>query len=1617
MNESIKHIRCDQSVSEFAQDIAIIGMACLFPRSADLAEYWTNILGKVDCIGEPTPSWGAERYYDPRHTGEDRLYTTMGGFLGDLYRFNPAEFGIMPNSLDGGEPDQFLALKVARDALRDAGYFKEGMDHANTGIILGHSTYLHRGNAAVVQHGVVLDQTVQLLRELYPAMPESVLTQIRALLKAKLPPFNTDTVPGLVPNVMTGRIANRLDLGGPNYLIDAACASSLLAVHAASEELRAGRSDLMLAGGVNASIPAEVFMVFCQLGALSRKSRIRPFAADADGTLLGEGLGIVVLKRLTDARRDGDRIYALLKGVGQASDGRALGLLAPRLEGEVLAIARAYRETGVDPRGVTLIEAHGTGIPLGDKTEIAALARVMSARRGDLPICALGSVKSMISHCIPAAGIAGLIKTALALYHKVLPPTLCEQVNPDLEIEKTPFYINTEPRPWIHPQDRPRRAGVNAFGFGGINTHAILEEDTGSGGPVLPMPGVWGSELVVLSADSRVGLLADIERIIALVRQQLEPSPDQASPDAIQDGGFALRDLAYTLAREPLTGRQRLAIVAASLDDLRQKLERAGSMLGAGQRHLIQARSGIYFTDQPLEGKLAFMFPGEGSQYRGMLAELAVYLPPVREWFDFWDTLYRERREVLPSQIVFQPPTGVDTAVREMLETRLNDLEMGSEAVFIASQALFALLSALELSADAMVGHSSGENTAMVAAGVVRIADRETLRQHILHLNQLYQEVDSAGAIASGCLLTVGAVEREKVLEVVMGSAGQLHLALDNCQHQAVLFGPKVAMEVAAAELRKAGGLCTYLSIDRAYHTPLFEPVARAIEGFLQAIPVGPGRIPLYSCASTSPFPEDADTIRRLAAGQWSSRVRFMETVRRLYADGVRLFVEVGPASNLTGFVQDILRDEPHLAVSCDNRNRSGLVHLQHALARLFVHGRALNLRYLFEGRDVRIIDSRRPPKRHRRPPRLENTLPFVRLDPAQVTEIRQLLEPTWSVKVPDSVAPQLEPVQYAGVAGIVPSLHDPGSELLKRHLDLMQAFLNQQERIMTAALGNAETSPGGPFIARLLELDDTTAVAEFDFIATEQRFLRDHILYAVHVSDLNPALHGLPVVPLAVSLEMLAEVAALVSTKPVLRALENVTAYNWIALDDGEKTVRLVASRVGVEGDGERLHAALCEGEAVLLEGDVVFAESAASHGAPLPVLAAPRPPRWRDDQLYTTGMFHGPLFQPIRHLIAWDETGMDVELADTPTRGFFAGNEASAFLLNPVLLDAVGHLTAFWIAQSLGTDFSSFPSRIQRIELIAPAMQATAGYRLRGRLSFLEGEGAQGRVLQGDYECLDLTGTAIYQITGWRDRFFPVPHRFYFARTNPREGWYGEDWRGLFPNLPRDTIIWAVPSFETGFLDDAGAIWKRVLAHTVLAAEEREIWRAIQTQTRQASEWLLGRVALKEAVRCWYWERSGVLLLPSDVDIVVDASGKPYVAARMLAELGPPPQISLSHVEGLTIAVAGPPEDPIGIGMQMTGRMKVADFIQSALSPLEREKVEFLAGDRREEMALRIWSAKEAVANKLGLGVKDWSSVLEVTEISPNGTSAVVSGLGVQIAVSIRRHGEMLVALTHVD
>lgn len=1607
-----------ESKASVSGDIAIIGMSCLFANADGLTPYWQNICAGTESVGAPADDWEAERYLNLKDS--TRISTARGGFLGDLYRFDAAKYGVMPSSVDGGEPDQFLALRVAIEALEDAGYAAKDVDHSRSGIILGHSTYLHRGQASVIQHGVVLDQTVELLGQLLPEADADALAQLRAVLQAQLPSFNSDVSPGLVPNVMTGRIANKLNFQGPNYLIDAACASSLLAMQSAMVELRAGRSDLMLAGGVNASIPAEVYSIFTLLGALSESGHVRPFDDTGDGTLLGEGLGVITLKRLEDAQADGDRIYAVLKGIGQSSDGRGAGLLAPRLEGEVLAIERAYEDANMTPAGVGLIEAHGTAIPLGDRTEIAALKAVFDGRQGGLPTGAIGSVKSMIGHCIPAAGVAGVIKTALALYHRTLPPTVCGAVRVENGLEDTPFYVNTETTPWIHSGDQPRRAGVNSFGFGGVNAHAVLEAAEGPRGQAPAT--AWPSELVLLGAVDVPALAARV----SWLREVIAARPD-----------VSLASLAATLAdavgpdSDPVSASgkgatpSRLALVATSLKDLDSKLEKAQSRLQAG-RGSFQMRSGVFAAEAPVEGKLAFVYPGEGAQYQGMLNDILIAFPEARQWFDFWDGVYAGDRPYAPSTCVFPPTTTLDSAMFDQLEQALFGLEIGSESVFVASQALGMVTKRLGLVPDAVVGHSSGEHSALRAAGVLGSGGEEELRGTIRELNAFYRQMDAAGAVGNaGSLLTVGAIDRNRILELVApgGVQGDVHLALDNCEHQAVLFGAPERMQEVAKLLRSEGGMCAFLPFDRPYHTPLFAPVADMVRGVYDKMDFTSPDLPVYSCASTELFDTGPDAIRDLAAQQWQSRVRFTETIQRMYDDGVRIFVEVGPSANLTGFVDDVLKGKGALAVSMDSRRRPSLLHLQQTLGRIWLTGRDMTPGALFADREIdRVdLDAKAPPQRSRLIP---NTLPFLRLNDDQAATLRGALmprapampgQPGAPFATASSEAVQLEAEQIPANAVAAPSAPAGAEGAMAGHFALMQEFLQVEQGVVSAALG-ADMGPEGfvsddpvsedpvplHFIHHVLEQDAQHLVAQCDIDIEADAFLAEHILYTAQTSDLDPGMGGLPVVPLAVSLEMLVEAAVALGTQmgggQIARRLEQVRTFDWVIVETGVDRLTLTADLQDATTDQDpdeiRIMARVLRGDVPLVEATVVLGPSPQRPSRSLPALTAPRPPVWKDEDLYTTGMFHGPLYHSVAALQAWDDTGIDALLNDTPLQGFSDQADPAGLVLNPVLLDGIGHATAFWIAQGLGTDFSSFPSSIERIELCAARREDTGGAQLQARVAFEGGDAATAQFLCGDFICTGADGQVIFAALGWRDRFFRVPNSFYHARFKPRDSWYGEEVSGLFGDLPDQALIWSVPKFFDGFLTEAGGIWRKVLSRTLLSGEELAQFHALPPRPKRLEDWLVGRIAIKEAARQWILRHYGVLLMPADLVVRYSDSGKPYLSGEGLDHLGPMPEISVAHSGGEAVAAASRPGQAVGVDFEWHGRIKTPDLLQGGFSAAEQAVIAVQAGSgddgRGEARALLGWCAKEAAAKLLGEGLNGRPRDFVLHDLAPSDRSA---------------------------
>ncbi len=953
-------------------DIAIIGMAGTFPGAPDVATYWSNILAKFEAIREAPENWiGDPTIFDPACTPDSRrIYTRLGGFLGDLAGFDPRPFGTMPVGLSGSEPDQFLAMRASAEALADAGYANRDFDRRRTGIILGHGIHPHRANVNGMQHCLAIGQTLGLLQAIFPDLSAAQSAEIDALLRAKLPSFNLDTLPGLVPNMMTGRICNRLDLMGPNYIVDGACASSTLAVDAAISELRRGRADMMLAGGVNTSTSVLVQIIFCKIEALSRRGKVRPFDRNADGTLLGEGQGVVALKRLEDALRDGDRIYAVIKGVGVASDGRAMGLMAPRFEGEQLAIQRAYAASGIDPATIGLVEAHATGIPLGDEVEIRALTSVFGERRGIAPHVAIGSVKSMIGHTIPAAGVASLIKMAMALDQKVLPPTLADECNPALGFERTPFFLNVDATPWAHSRMTPRRAALDAFGFGGINTHMILEEAPGAGASPTAAFGLRGParpELFALAAPSREALVTAASAL---------------AERAMRHEG-ALRALAAETASSHAEGRFRLAVVADDTSSLREKLLGVVDKLASPDTHRLKTRRNVFFCDEPIGGKLAFVFPGENSQSPNMLRELALASPLVRGWFDWLEGVFEGERDVPHRLVLFPPTMGPTEDQRKAIEAQLRQVDYGSEAVFVADMALYSLLHALGVRPDCMVGHSTGENAALFASGMVTVTP-ESLTGIVRRMNAIFRDVHAASSVPNGTLLTVGLIGRDAIDEV-LAAHPEIHLTMDNCPNQAILFGPPALMDDVRARLGAKGAVCTELPISWAYHTPFVTPMADAFADVLHEGLIAKPTAQMYSCATAQPFPDDVAGIRATMHAQYVSRVRFTETVQRLHRDGVRIFLEVGPGGVLTSFVGDILRDETHLALAADSRRAPGLEHLLGVFGQLFINQAPLDLAALHA---VETPGKAKPAAM----PVLESALPFIRLNEAEASDLRAML-------------------------------------------------------------------------------------------------------------------------------------------------------------------------------------------------------------------------------------------------------------------------------------------------------------------------------------------------------------------------------------------------------------------------------------------------------------------------------------------------------------------------------------------------------------------------------------------------------------------------------------------------
>ena len=873
--------------------IAIIGMSCFFPKSPSLKDYWRLVYQGNDAITEIPPShWSPEDYFDDDPKKPDHVYCRRGGFL-DPIDFDPSEFGIPPATLEATDTSQLLGLVAAQRALADAGYGDGNeFNHDRTSVILG----VTGTQELVIPLGARLGHPIWRKALKQAGISSEKSEEIVSRISDAYVPWQENSFPGLLGNVVAGRIANRLNLGGTNCVVDAACASSMSAIHLAAMELTTGRSDMVLTGGVDALNDIFMHMCFSKTLVLSPSSDIRPFSKNADGTVLGEGVGIIVLKRLEDAERDKDRTYAVIKGIGSSSDGKSQSIYAPRVDGQAKALKSAYNQAQFDPGSIGLIEAHGTGTRVGDKVEVQALSRIFSESHRNGNKCAIGSVKSNIGHTKAAAGAAGLVKTALALHHKVLPPTLkAEEPDPALELDKSPFYLNTESRPWIANENHPRRAGVSAFGFGGSNFHVVLEEYQ----PAKAETAWIGSADIIALSAMQPGQL--IERV-----KQLQQALSQNK--APQDIHVLAAQSRKHFSAE---NTHRLLFAFNRDSDLTDDLDKALNFIQSGNLDHPGLSQKIFYGGPEKPGKLAFVFPGQGSQYPGMGRDFVCTFPEAFAVLEQADSKYDGPHQL--NDILYPRPPRTP-AEKDDQEKALRNTRIAQPAIGAVSLAMLKILQKFNVTPQATCGHSFGELTALCAAGWIT---ETSLLELAVERGRCMASAGGNNGHKNGAMLAVGAPLAD-LEDLVQESQLDVILANRNSPKQGVLSGSTNAIAKAADICRQKGYKSMTLPVSAAFHSRWVNQAQKPFARTIQAHRFTPNAVSVFANTTGTPYPAEAEKARELLANHLVQPVAFADEIENMYAAGVRTFVEVGPKSVLTGLVKTILSERSHQAIAID---------------------------------------------------------------------------------------------------------------------------------------------------------------------------------------------------------------------------------------------------------------------------------------------------------------------------------------------------------------------------------------------------------------------------------------------------------------------------------------------------------------------------------------------------------------------------------------------------------------------------------------------------------------------------------------------------------------------------
>lgn len=1447
------------------RDIAIVGISCIFPGALNVDQYWHNLVNGVDSITDAPPERIDPMYFQKGEAAYDRFYCSRGGFS-QIPMIDPMKYGFLPVAAKGMEPEQLFAMKVAYEALEDAGVFQKNISLENGCVILGKGNF---GNLSSMRNMDIVNTSVQVaevVKACIPGISHEDLERIRKAYQKSKGTIKPDTAIALMPNLIASLITNKLDMHGPAYTVDGACAASAIAINQASELLLSGQCDIALAGGIHAGQSAMFWASFNMLGALSRKGVISPFSEDADGLLVGEGGGVLVLKTLRKAIEDKDRIYSVIKASSIFSDGSGVSVMAPNTLGQQRTLAQTWSKVDMDPKRIGMIEAHGTATIAGDKVEINTLNEFFGKDDPSLNKIWLGSVKSNIGHTMPAAGMAGVIKTALALYHRQIPPTLHAE-KPAKALLGSRFELPQTAIDWDESK-YPLVAGVNAFGFGGINSHVIMTAYDNEPENVKPDPKIVikrsFKQAYLMGADTKEELLDKIDR-------------------------------RYTIGSH---GRYRLVI----FDPTDEKMAKARSIVENDKPW--KGRMDIWFSNEPLledGGKLAFLFSGFN-------LEMNVEVNTVADYFEL------ERPQ--------------DVAEHGMLNQSLK--------LYHINHLLNTSLKNLHVVPDLNAGHSIGEWHAGKASGMVSDENVKAMMEAwVKDLNQELKD-DSDGPnddyethwddvyfVAVGCGYSR--------LEPIIKGIPDLYMSNDNCNNQVLMCGTRESVDEMVARLKKEEIFNQELPFKSGYHTPFVAKHLGILDYCLDQIEeIKEPQIPLWSATTLEPYPTNTDEYRALTIKHLTSHIRFRELIDKLYdQEKTRVFVQIG-AGPLAGFVDDILRDKKYSAISTYAPGKSGIEQLRRILALLYIEGKQVDTLFIRNGEISKIFGQEFE---------LEDFEPIVKNFP-EIKEVQKKYNSFdfSAFEASDNEKPLSrminENIKEMSLAqkDMLDALNEVKSLEQKFNItgDLEQE--TKRKEIAEAKKKVVVEKPQSQNTKVEKKGKNTTWTDELLITVDDYPYLVDHTVVTQpehweYPEDLDV------VIPMTMSVELMMEIAEKHAPSKKVQGLSSFSIFQWMSIGSG----------FNLKTKGSWLSENMMKVEM----NNFISTEIMLGDEYPTPPekyageidLGKKTHDSLTTEYIYDDLMFHGPNYQGLVKMTEFNERGLRAIVKD-------AGGKGS-------LLDTMGQLIGIYLRVVADENNVSFPVSVNKITFYQDFHDQKGEFEFILVVNEITNEFIIGDMI------LKRDGKVWCIAEKWLNHRFDMDDRLWDVMNEPTKNKLGKELEETpvmyFDNAYPKTGSWTF-------------IEKRYLNY-----QEKQHHKSLLLNQRR--QYLISRIAIKDAVRSYIRNKFGKECFPIEVFVDHDDKGKPFTHGfEELKGL----EISLSHKGNEAVALVS--DKPVGVDIESIEE-RTPDFME--LSFTEKE-MNLLKGKELSEWTTRLWAAKEAYSKMLGTGLQGNPKKYEVDKIS---------------------------------